>query len=114
MLEAAKQSGRGIIPRAEPLLSFKAAIERMKTAKTAILFYEGAATPLREILERVKPLEGGELAIMIGSEGGFSPEEAAFAAENGIEAATLGPRILRCETASVCAVSAIMYALGEL
>ena len=51
---------------------------------------------------------------MVGSEGGFSDEEAAFAEEKGLFSASLGPRILRCETAPVAALSAIMYAAGEM
>jgi 16S rRNA (uracil1498-N3)-methyltransferase len=112
MLEAAKQSGRGRIPRTEPLLGFKEAVLRMKEADLAIMFYEGAKTPLREILAKAgKNLRS--VAVMIGSEGGFSPEEAAFAEESGVPLASLGARILRCETAPVCAISAINYALGE-
>jgi 16S rRNA (uracil1498-N3)-methyltransferase len=109
MLEAAKQSGRGRIPRTEPLLRFEEAIQRMKESDLAIMFYEDAKTPLRDIL----PKKLSSVAIMIGSEGGFSPEEAAYAKENGVPLASLGARILRCETAPICAISAINYALGE-
>jgi 16S rRNA (uracil1498-N3)-methyltransferase len=111
MLEAAKQSGRGSIPQTEPLLGFREAILRMKEADLAIMFYEEAKTPLREIL--AKAGQPSSVAIMIGSEGGFSPEEAAYAKENGVPLASLGSRILRCETAPICAISAINYALGE-
>lgn len=112
MLEAAKQSGRGIIPRTQPLLSFKEAIGRMKEAQMAILFYEESKTPLSGILKQAgRGLDS--VAVMVGSEGGFSLEEAALAAENGIALASLGTRILRCETAPICAISAINYALGE-
>ena len=58
--------------------------------------------------------KGGDIAVMVGSEGGFSDEEAAFAEEKGLFSASLGPRILRCETAPVAALSAIMYAAGEM
>ncbi len=109
MLEAAKQSGRGTIPTINTTLGFEAAISRMKDSSCAILFYEAATTPLREIL--------GEnmvsVSIMTGSEGGFSPEEAEFAAKNNLAVASLGTRILRCETAALCALSAINYAFGE-
>lgn len=112
MLEAAKQSGRGRVPQAEPLLSFKEAIFRMKESQLAIMFYEGSQTPLREVLANAAD-DIASVAVMIGSEGGFSPEEAAFAEANGIPLASLGARILRCETAPICAISAINYALGE-
>ena len=50
---------------------------------------------------------------MVGSEGGFEPSEAGFAVENGLMALSLGSRILRCETAPVAALAAILYAAGE-
>lgn len=109
MLEAAKQSGRGMIPQMQPLCAFETAISRMKAANRAILFYECARRPLRELLG-AKP---DTIAIMTGSEGGFSQEEAAFAEQNGVLTASLGARILRCETAPVAAISAIQYAMGE-
>jgi 16S rRNA (uracil1498-N3)-methyltransferase len=112
MLEAAKQSGRGRIPRTEPLLGFREAVPRMKEADLAIMFYEEAKTPLRDILA-VSGKNVRSVAVMIGSEGGFSLEEAALAKENGVPLASLGSRILRCETAPICAISAINYALGE-
>lgn len=109
MLEAAKQSERGIIPEIRPLCGFGDAIMGMKQAELAILFYERAGTPLREIMTgRCK-----SIALMVGSEGGFSEDEALFAARNGVLAASLGPRILRCETAAICALSAIGFAAGE-
>lgn len=109
-LEAAKQSGRGKIPEIAPLLSFSEAIGGMKQAECAILCYEEAATPLFPLLLP----EARSFALMVGSEGGFSPQEAQSAAENGIPTASLGRRILRCETASVAALSALLCRLGEI
>lgn len=109
--EAAKQSGRGKLPEVGELLTFKNAVLKMSEAETPIFFFEHADYPLREIMEK---RTGGTIAMMVGSEGGFSDEEAAFAAEHGVMTASLGPRILRCETAPVAALSAIMYAAGEM
>ena len=103
--EAAKQSGRGIVPEVGGVLSFKNAIKEMSTAALPIFFFEHAEYPLRGCMEKYN---GGDIA------GGFSDEEAAFAEENGVFSASLGPRILRCETAPVAALSAIMYAAGEM
>jgi 16S rRNA (uracil1498-N3)-methyltransferase len=113
MLEAAKQSGRGIIPRTQPLLRFEDAVLRMKSAALPVMFYEESKTPLRNVLKNKNPAEIDSAAVLIGSEGGFSPEEAAFAEQNGLAIASLGPRILRCETAPICAISALNFALGE-
>ena len=51
---------------------------------------------------------------MTGPEGGFSEEEVALAAENNMKICSLGPRILRCETAPLCALTAVLYASGAL
>lgn len=104
-LEAAKQSGRGMIPKILPMISFREAIAQMQQDETAILFYEQAQNPLGKILSD-RP---GSISIMIGSEGGFAQEEAAQAAQAGLAVCTMGPRILRCETAPCYALSAIMY-----
>ena len=55
-----------------------------------------------------------KLALFIGPEGGWESEEIEQARTAGIQIATLGPRILRTETAPLCALSAVMYACGEL
>ena len=108
-LEAAKQSGRGIIPQIMPLMKLDEAALRMKNADLPLFFYECATTPLRDAVRPgIKTA-----AVMIGSEGGFSSEEAAFMANLGIPAITLGSRVLRCETAPICAIAQLLYALGE-
>lgn len=109
--EAAKQSGRGIIPEVDGVLTFKNAVKKMSTAGLPIFFFEHASLPLSKYMEKYT---GGDIAVMVGAEGGFSDEEAVFAEENGLLSASLGPRILRCETAPVAALAAIMYAAGEM
>lgn len=109
--EAAKQSGRGRLPEVGELLTYKNAVLEMTKAETPIFFFEHAQYPLRKIMEN---RTGGTIAMMVGSEGGFSDDEAKFAAEHGVLTASLGPRILRCETAPVAALAAIMYAAGEM
>lgn len=109
--EAAKQSGRGIIPEVDGVLTFKNAVKEMSTAGLPIFFFEHASLPLHKYMEKYT---GGDIAVMVGAEGGFSDEEAVFAEENGLLSASLGPRILRCETAPVAALAAIMYAAGEM
>ena len=108
-LEAAKQSGRGCIAKILPLLEFEAAIQSMKTANRAILFYERAKSPLHTLLQG----DFDSIAIMVGCEGGFSAEEAEYAKAHGVMAASLGTRILRCETAPIVALAAIGFACGE-
>ena len=76
----------------------------------SLLFYEGGG-------ERILRLAGEQTkyaSIFIGPEGGFDPAEVELALEKGIRAATLGPRILRTETAPIAALAALMQATGNL
>ena len=108
---AAEQSGRGRIPEVLVLPSYKAALERAAQADKALLFYENEqATTLRMALE-----SGGyeTISLLTGPEGGLEEKEVAQAADAGLQVCTLGKRILRCETAPLCALSAVMYDAGE-
>ena len=107
-LEAAKQSGRGAVPQVGTMTSFKEAVRNAKGTK--ILFYEGGGLPLSKCL----PADETGASIFIGPEGGFAPEEVEFAKENGVITATLGPRILRTETAPLAALSILMYLTGNM
>lgn len=102
-LEAAQQSGRGIVPEISPMMTLKQAIAQ-DNADTKIVFYEGGGEPLKNI---IKP-DTKSVSIYIGSEGGFDKDEVDMIVENGATVATLGPRILRTQTAPVCALSCIM------
>ena len=108
---AAEQSGRGRIPRVVAVSSYGAALERAARADKALLFYENEqATTLRMALESGSYTS---VSLMTGPEGGLEPSEVAQAAAAGLTICTLGKRILRCETAPLCALSAVMYDAGE-
>ena len=108
---AAEQSGRGRIPDVIVLKSYEAALERAAQAKIAILFYENEhATTLRMALES-KAFQ--TISLMTGPEGGLEAAEVDRARRAGLKICTLGSRILRCETAPLCALSAVMYHIGE-
>ena len=109
-LSAAQQSGRGIIPEVSEIMSFDKAINEMANDECPILFYESDGKTLKALMDT----NPKSVSIMVGSEGGFEPDEVQFAAENGVNIVNLGPRILRCETAPMCALSAVMYATGNL
>ena len=111
--EAAKQSGRGKIPRVVVSPSFDKMIFQAVKADLPLFFYEDEAERhLSDALEA--HLEIKTISIVTGPEGGFDPEEAAFAKDTGMISVSLGPRILRCETAPIAALSAIMYHTGNL
>lgn len=112
--EAAKQSGRGMVPEVAYSSDFGAALEAgRKTALPLFLYETGERTPLREVLEAEAP-GAGSAAILTGPEGGFEPYEAELARRLGFRVCAMGPRILRCETAPVAALAALMYATGNL
>ena len=99
---AAKQSGRGIIPKVlEP-------IDIKEAPSNAILFYECGGEKIEKVIN--KATTNNELSILIGSEGGISKDEAALFQNK----ATLGSRILRAETAPLTALSLIMYLTNNM
>ncbi len=108
---AAEQSGRGRIPQVLTVESYSKALERAATADMPILFYENErATTLRMALES-QPYT--TVSLVTGPEGGLEEREVEQAKNAGLHICTLGKRILRCETAPLCALSAVMYASGE-
>ena len=108
---AAEQSGRGRIPQVLVLPSYKAALERASLADQALLFYENErATTLRMALQSK---EYQTVSLLTGPEGGLEEAEVRQATDAGLSVCTLGRRILRCETAPLCALSAVMYDAGE-
>ena len=108
---AAEQSGRGRIPQVLVLGSYKEALERAAQADKALMFYENEhAVTLRMALEAG---EWKTVSLLTGPEGGLEEKEVEQARAAGLEVCTLGSGILRCETAPLCALSAVMYAAGE-
>lgn len=110
--EAAKQSGRAVIPKVSALLNFNEAIYEMSERKGSFICYEGdCAISLKQFLAQNVLLD---YCFMIGPEGGFSLKETENAKEKAIPLLTLGKRILRTETASSVVLSAMMYHSGNL
>ena len=108
---AAEQSGRGRIPQVITLSSYREALERAAQADQALMFYENEhAVTLRMALTS-KPY--ATVSLLTGPEGGLEEKEVEQARNAGLQVCTLGSRILRCETAPLCALSAVMYDAGE-
>ena len=101
--EAAGQSGRGKRPTVLAPLSMAEAEARMKNEHT-LVFYEGGGQPVSDLVNT----QTQAVSIVVGPEGGFAPEEVDRLCKNGAICATLGPRILRCETAPVAALAVVM------
>ena len=108
---AAEQSGRGRIPEVVVLPSFASALQRAAAADKALMFYENEhATTLKMAMETGSY---ETISLLTGPEGGLEEKEVAQARDAGLQVCTLGSRILRCETAPLCALSAVMYHVGE-
>ena len=111
--ETAKQCDRGRVPEVSAMSSFTAAIEQAARAGLPLFLYEcEEKLHLKQALE-----QSGEIrtvSIVTGPEGGFEPHEAENAVSAGMVAVTLGPRILRCETAPAAALTAVMFYTGNL
>lgn len=111
-LEAAMQSGRGMIPQVLEPAPLAAALETAAREGTVLLFYERGGVGLKTALQGLKGAD--RLFLFIGPEGGFSEEEAALAERVGGRILSLGPRILRTETAPLAALAAILYEMEEM
>ena len=108
---AAEQSGRGRIPQVITLRSFSEALSRAAQADKALMFYENEeALTLKAALQSSRYRT---VSLLTGPEGGLEEKEVLQARDAGLQVCTLGRRILRCETAPLCALSAVMYDCGE-
>lgn len=108
---AAEQSGRGLVPEIVILGSYQEALKRAGECDLSILFYENErATTLKMAIEGN---HFDSISLLTGPEGGLETREVEMAKDAGFQICTLGSRILRCETAPLCALSAVMYAVGE-
>lgn len=105
--EAAKQCGRARLPIVREPVSYKEALSSAVRSELALLCYEDEHKS--SIKQAIRSKSFSSISIIIGSEGGFSPEEAEAAKDAGCIPVTLGPRILRCETAPSYALAAISY-----
>ncbi len=111
--EASRQSGRSTVADIGPVLSLSEVVARSEDADIALLFTTRAALPL-EALARRQTGRPERVALLVGPEGGFSPEEEQSAQDKGFLPVGLGPRVLRAETAAILAVGLVQYRFGDL
>ncbi|QIB26328.1 16S rRNA (uracil(1498)-N(3))-methyltransferase [Caloranaerobacter azorensis] len=110
--EASKQCRRGIIPVVSNIVTFNEMIDRLKDEEFILVPYENEMKMgLKDIL---KSLKKDRINIIIGPEGGFEKEEIERLKEINAHIVSLGPRILRTETAGFTAIAVVMYELGDL
>jgi 16S rRNA (uracil1498-N3)-methyltransferase len=104
--EAAKQSKRDNIPAVAPIRELKQVLQECPDGTTIIMLYEGK-TPVC-LRQALRQSAAASYLLLIGPEGGFSQAEVELCQQFGGQSVTLGPRILRTETASLAAVSIIL------
>lgn len=109
-LEAAKQSGRGIVPEVCDIISLDECISQMSESSQAYVLYENGGKSLASF----EYPDGADISILVGAEGGFDPAEIEACKQAGIIPIWLGDRILRCETAPIAAISIIMHRSGNI
>ena len=100
-----------MIPQVVVLNSYQEALKHAGACDLSILFYENEkATTLKMAIENNS---FSSISLLTGPEGGLEAREVEMAKDAGFRICTLGSRILRCETAPLCGLSAVMYATGE-
>lgn len=110
--EAAKQCKRAAVPTVEPIITLKELLSCVDDDETVLFCYE--AEDGRTLRQALNTHQSEKYTVLIGPEGGFSPEEARLCQEMGAHPVSLGSRILRTETASLAALTMVLYAHGEL
>jgi len=113
--EAAEQCGRSRMPEVTIPVSFDEAVQTAKGLR--LLPWEGERnTTLRQAMREIagRAQDRVTVSLFIGPEGGFAADEVERAVDNGAQTVSLGPRILRSETAGIVAAAAVLYELGEL
>jgi 16S rRNA (uracil1498-N3)-methyltransferase len=111
--EACKQSGRAAVPRLWPPTPLETFLASCQSAALKLVLWEGERTrPLRAVLAASEPVASA--AVVVGPEGGLTPEEVARGAAYGFLPVGLGKRILRTETAGLLVVALLQYRFGDL
>lgn len=113
--EAAKQCGRSYIPQIYPVTALADVLTNQDFASAEkIMLYEGqAAAGLKQVLA-ARNTPKPAIMLFIGPEGGFSPGEVKLCQSHGADTVSMGPRIMRTETAALAALTAVMYERGDL
>jgi 16S rRNA (uracil1498-N3)-methyltransferase len=111
--EACKQSGRATVPHLWPPTPLKTFLASCQSAELKLMLWEGEDTSsLRTVLAASAPM--ASVALVVGPEGGLTPQEVTCGEAYGFLAVGLGKRILRTETAGVVAVTLLQYRFGDL
>ncbi len=111
-IEAAKQCGRGVVPKIEALQDYPEILQTAVPDFLRLILWEKEGARLKKALEGLR--EKGKVFFIVGPEGGLSEEEVGHAKEKGFIPVSLGKRILRSETSSLCLLSILQYERGDI
>ncbi|OIO39367.1 MAG: hypothetical protein AUJ75_01320 [Candidatus Omnitrophica bacterium CG1_02_49_10] len=111
-IEASKQCGRSIIPQITAPKTFAAAVAALDKHALALIPHLGGGTS--KISDALRSAGKKDIIIFIGPEGDFTAKEVSEAVKNGAIPVTLGPNVLRCDTAAVASLSIIGYESGKI
>ena len=113
--ESIKQCRRGSVPEIHPVASLDEVLSKTASGHVKILFWEaqGPGTPFPEI-RREAPGRPLSVTILLGPEGGLTEDEVSKARKAGFDICSLGPRILRAETAVIAACTLVQYVYGDM
>ena len=109
--EAVKQCGRTIKPTVEAIVSLEQ-LAKDYADYTRFICYE--AEDEQSFKKMLQSADSKKYLILIGTEGGFAPEEVQLCKNAGFKSISMGKRILRAETASIAALTIVMYEKGDL
>ena len=112
-MEAAKQSGRAVVPAVASVISFTSLIETTGVQHNCLMFSEREGQSLAQARELISA-DTKQLTALVGSEGGWSDEEIAAARASGWTIVTLGGRTLRAETAAIAVTVLLQHVFGDL
>ncbi len=113
MVESLKQCRRSRLPQVDPVVSFKQTLTTGKSDDFKLIFWEDETEPLGDVLETA-PRECKRVFAVLGPEGGFSEAEIKLARSLGYHGVSLGPRILKAETATIAVCAILQNYFGDL
>ena len=108
VVSACEQSGRNIVPKVLPLVTYAQALQQLSQETAKLLMSLNRAQKLSD----VRP-QSGKVVFMVGPEGGWTEKEEQQAFDAGFQSVTLGKRVLRTETASLAAIAAMQTLWGD-
>jgi len=113
--ESMKQCRRGRVPQIGHMHTFRAVLETAQPSDLKIIFWESENRPLQSLVEAPQPDSAvRSIFLILGPEGGFAIPEVRQAIACGFQSISLGPRILKAETATVAACALVQYLFGDL